>query len=430
MGDMRERPDFLRLVGGQAVSAIGDGVSRIAILWWARTATGSDAIVILVALATVLPTLAAAPLAGWLVDRFPRRRLMLIADAVRVGTSGGLALIMWAGHLNTPIVVVMAVAAAVAAAVFDPAMLASVTLLVPEEQRVQANSLLGGTVAIAGIAGPALGGLLVGVWGTGTALMIDAATFAVSFGLVLLSRIPDPEHADAAEADDGGWAAGLHLLRDDRSVRDLVVVAAGLNLVVAPVGVLLVGLAAGPLSLGGRGFGLLEAALPLGIVGGFVMAAKVAGHRAAALVALVITGAALAVTGAWSVPLWAGAALVVAGVGVGVTNSILPARFQAGVDPAKQGRVFALVGALGSAGRPIGLMAAAPLVAGVGVRWSLVVCGVGLIAVTLAGRRGLVPGSPPRPPKAPRRERSGREADATAALPAVPVAMEFAGCLR
>ncbi|HNJ97946.1 MAG TPA: hypothetical protein PLV13_07465, partial [Ilumatobacteraceae bacterium] len=103
----------------------------------------------------------------------------------------------------------------------------------------------------------------------------------------------------------------------------------------------------------------------------------------------------VAVTGAWSVPLWAGAALIVAGLGVGVANSILPARFQAGVDPAKQGRVFALVGALGSAGRPIGLMAAAPLVAGVGVRWSLVVCGVGLIAVTLAGRRGLVPGSPP-----------------------------------
>ena len=83
---MSARRDFLRVVAGQAVSGIGDGVNRIAVLWWARQTTGSDAIVVLVALATVLPTLAAAPLAGWLVDRLPRRALMLASDLVRFGT--------------------------------------------------------------------------------------------------------------------------------------------------------------------------------------------------------------------------------------------------------------------------------------------------------------------------------------------------------
>lgn len=392
---MKQRPDFLRLVAGQAVSAVGDGASRIAILWWARQSTGSDAIVVLVALATVLPSLAAAPLAGWLVDRFPRRTLMLLADAVRVITSAGLALAVWADSLHTATVMVVAAFAAVAAAVFDPAMLASVTLLVPEEQRLSANALLGGTVAVAGIAGPALGGLLVGVWGTGTALAVDAASFAVSLLFVLASRIPDPVGQVGELEAATGWTAGLNLVRSDRSIRDLVVVAAGLNLVVAPIGVLIVALAAGPLSLGGRGFGLLEAAVPMGIVVGFAFAAKLAGSRHAALVALVGTGAAIAVTGAWSVPAWAGLALVLAGVGVGVANSALPARFQAKVDPAVQGRVFALVGALGSAGRPLGLMAAAPLVAVVGVRGALAVCGVALVAVAVLGRRGLVPGAPP-----------------------------------
>lgn len=387
---MRQHRDFLRLVAGQAVSAVGDGISRIAILWWAWETTRSNAIVVFVALATVLPTLAAAPLAGWLVDRFPRRRLMLMADAVRVLTSAGLALAVWEDALSTATVVVVAALAAIAAAVFDPALLASVTMLVDEEQRMSANSLLGGVVAVAGIAGPAIGGLLVGAWGTSAALMADAATFAVSFLFVVVSRIPDPEHVvSGAAGDDGGWSAGLQLLRSDRSIRDLVMVAAGLNLAIAPIGVLIVSLAAGPLQLGGQGFGLLEASIPLGIVVGFGVAPKIGKGRRAALVALLATGVAIAVSGAWALAVWAAVAFLVAGVGVGVTNTVLPARFQARVEPSVQGRVFAVVGALSNAGRPLGLLAAAPLVALVGVRGALAVCGVGLAAVAVAGRHGL-----------------------------------------
>ena len=55
---------------------------------------------------------------------------------------------------------------------------------------------------------------------------------------------------------------------------------------------------------------------------------------------------------------------------------------------------------------------------------------IGAVAVALVGRRGLVPGSPPRPPRAPRRERPVREAAAPMVLSGAPVAMEFAGCLR
>ena len=392
---MSARRDFLRVVAGQAVSGIGDGVNRIAVLWWARQTTGSDAIVVLVALATVLPTLAAAPLAGWLVDRLPRRALMLASDLVRFGTSGFLAWALWADVASTTMVVVVAVVAAASAAVFDPALLASVTLLVPEEELVSANSLLGGTGAVAGIIGPALGGVLVGITSSGTALFIDALTFLVSFGLVALSRIPNPVRTVDAGADEG-MGAGLRLLRTDRSVRDLVIVAAGLNLCVAPLTVLIVGLAAGPLSLGGSGFGLLEASIPFGIVAGFLVAPKVAKGRQAALVALLATGAAIAVSGAWAVAIWAGVTFVVAGVGVGVTNTVLPARFQAGVDPAVQGRVFALVGALGQAGRPVGLLAAAPMIALVGVRGSFAVCGLALALVAWAGRRGLA-GQPAEP---------------------------------
>ena len=385
---MRQHRDFLRIWAGQGISNVGDGVSRIAVLWWARQATGSDVIVVFVALATVVPTLAAAPLAGWLVDRYPRRTLMLLSDLVRCCVAAALALAVVSESLTTGLVVALSAAAAVAGAVFDPSLLASVTLLVPPEHRVRANSMLGVSGALAGIVGPAIGGVLIGVAGTGAALWFDAVTFLVSFGFVAVSRVPRPVATAGAEAD-GGLAAGFRLVRADRAVRDLVVVTAGLNLCVAPVAVLIVGLAAGPLDLGGGGYGLLEAAVPLGLVGGFLFAPRVARSTRAALFALLLTGGGIAIAGAIPSAWWAGAAFVFAGLGVGVANTIIPSRFQESVDPGVQGRVFSLVGALSQAGRPIGLLLTAPLAAMVGVRAALAVCGVALAGVAWAGRRGL-----------------------------------------
>ncbi|MDP2290764.1 MAG: MFS transporter [Actinomycetota bacterium] len=391
---MQQHKDFLRLWAGQAMSSVGDGVHRIAVLWWARQATGSDAVVVLVALATVLPTLAAAPVAGWLVDRYSRRGLMLAADVVRCGTSVALAMAVWAGSLSVGMVVAVSIVAAAAAAVFDPALMSSVTLLVAPERRVQANSMLGVSGALAGIVGPALGGVLIGVAGTGAALWFDAGTFLLSFLMVVVSRIPMPV-VDADAADHTGMGGGWRLVRANREVRDLVVVGAGLNLCVAPVGVLIVGLAAGPLGLGGSGFGLLEAAVPAGLVCGFIAAPKLVGRSATALTALLVTAAGIAVAGVLPIAWWAGLSFLAAGLGAGVVNAILPTRFQESVDPAVQGRVFALVGALSQAGRPVGLLLTAPLVALVGLRAGFAVCGLGIAIVAIAGRRGLARAAEP-----------------------------------
>lgn len=393
---MRQHEDFLRLWTGQAVSNVGDGVHRIAVLWWAQQATGSDAVVVIVALATVLPMLASAPIAGWLVDRCSRRGLMLASDAIRAGASMLLAAAVMHDRLSTGMVVTVSVVAAVASSVFSPALLASVTLLVAPERRLRANSMLGVSSALAGIVGPAFGGVLIGLAGTHGALWFDAATFCVSFLLVAASRIPMPSTA-ATDAGNGGIGGGLRLVRQHREVRDLVVVAAGLNLCAAPVGVLIVGLAAGPLGLDGRGYGLLEAAVPAGLVCGFLLAPRMAGRAAVSMTALLVTAAGIGIAGALPLAWWAGASFVVAGVGVGVVNSILPTRFQAAVDPAVQGRVFALVDAMSQAGRPVGLLLTAPMAALFGVQAALGVCGLGIAVVAVAGRRGLTEASEPSP---------------------------------
>jgi len=387
---MRDQHDFLRVWCGQAVSNLGDGIQRIAVLWWARQATGSNTVVVMVALATALPSLLAAPFAGWLADRSSRRMLMLVSDAIRCAAGVVLAVAAASGELSTSFVIVVAVIAALASSVFDPALQASITLLVPEDRRATANSMFGANRAVAGIIGPATGGVLIGFAGTSVALWVNAATFAISFILIGLSRIPMPV-AKAGTEDDGGLAAGFRVVRRDRQVRDLVVVAAGLNLCVAPVPVLIVGLAAGPLHLGGAGFGILMAAVPAGLLVGLALAPRFARITPAALWALLLTGAAISVSGVATWAPWAGLALMTCGVGVGVANTLIQTRFQSSVPAELQGRVFSLVGAVMVVGQPLGLLLTAPLVAGVGVRGGLAVCGIALLAVVVAGRHGVNP---------------------------------------
>lgn len=390
---IRRHRDFLRIWAGQLVSNLGDGVHRVAVLWWARQATGSNMAVVAVALATTLPMILMAPVAGTLVDRVDRRRLMIVSDVVRFGTSALLALLFAADLLTLPVVLVAAVVAATAGSVFTPAYMASITMLVPADDRAKANSLVGVNEAVAGVLGPAVGGVLIGVWGTSSALWFDAATFVVALLLVLASRVPMPARAerttDDASVDADGPFAALGLLRRDRNIRDLTMVAVSLNTFVAPVPVLMVALAAGPLALGGTGFGLLEAAIPLGMVVGFVLGPRLSTVRPAPLVALAVTSLGIAFAGATTLALVAGLTFVAAGVGVGVANTLLPTRFQNDIDPSLQGRVFALLGALGQIGRPAGLLMAAPLLAVLGPRGGLAVCGVCMLAVSWIGRSGV-----------------------------------------
>lgn len=385
---LRTRHDFLRIWTGQVVSTLGDGVHRIAVLWWAKQSTGSNIVLVAVALATTLPGIVGGPACGWLVDRFDRRRLMVAADGVRLAASAALAGAATSGRLTPWFVVTMSVLAAFAAAVFRPAYFASITRLVADDELPAANSLVGVCEATAGVAGPALGGLLLGMLGTASALWIDAATFAVSAALIAMSHIPPLLAAERAQTGTGLWV-GFALLRRRRALRDLTLVATSLNTLVAPAGLLLVSLAAGPFRLGSAGFGLLDACLPAGMLVGFALAARASRSRSAAVTALLGAGCCLGAVGATTVAAVGGVTLLAAGVCVSIANTVVQTRFQRAVEPAEQGRVFGLVSALADAGRPVGLVLAAPLLVVAGPRWGLAACGLGMVTATLVGRRGL-----------------------------------------
>jgi MFS family permease len=198
LGVLRNR-DFGLLWLGQAVSLIGDGIYLVAIAWLVLDISNEPTALGLVGLAWTLPMVVALLISGVLSDRFERRRLMITADLMRLAAIGAIAALALAETAELWQVIALVVVYGIGQALFQPAFSAIVPDVVPRDQLLQANAVreLMEPLGLR-FAGPAIGGLLIAVFGVGEALVVDAATFGVSaLAVSLMSRQPPPREQTA-----------------------------------------------------------------------------------------------------------------------------------------------------------------------------------------------------------------------------------------
>jgi DHA3 family tetracycline resistance protein-like MFS transporter len=183
--------DFRLLWFASTISLLGDGVWYVAISWQTLALSNSATALAVVWLAFTLTHIAMLLFGGVLSDRLPRRRVLLGANLVSGIFVGAIAVLSLAGVLQLWQLLVLVAGYGASEAVFGPAYGAIVPELVDRDVLTQANSLnqVNRPLALR-LAGPALGGLLVGGFGVGQALAVDAATFFVS--AAILSRMAVP----------------------------------------------------------------------------------------------------------------------------------------------------------------------------------------------------------------------------------------------
>ena len=171
--------DFGLLWLGQAVSLVGDGIYLVAIAWLVLDISNEPTALGLVGLAWTLPMVAALLISGVLSDRFERRRLMITADLLRLVAIGTIAALALAETAELWQVIALVVVYGIGQALFQPAFSAVVPDVVPRDQLLQANAVreLMEPLGLR-FAGPALGGLLIAVFGVGEAFVVDAAAAA------------------------------------------------------------------------------------------------------------------------------------------------------------------------------------------------------------------------------------------------------------
>lgn len=187
--------DFRLLWTGMTVSLLGDGVFAVTIAWQVYQLSDAPTALSVVGVAMSLSQLVSLLLGGVASDRLDRRRVMLAADLVRAAVIGLLGLLALTGRLQLWHLFLLAILYGLGAGFFGPAFDAIVPDLVAEDVLAPANSVdqILRPVALR-MAGPALGGWLIGAWGTGGAFLLDAASFLVSAAM-LARMAPRIRHA-------------------------------------------------------------------------------------------------------------------------------------------------------------------------------------------------------------------------------------------
>jgi MFS family permease len=179
-----EHREFTRLWVAQGVSNLGDWIYALAVVATiANRDVGAHALAILL-IVQVAPSAVMGIVGGPLVDRLPRKALMIWADLLRAASVGSLLLV---GHPGLPHLYLVAAGLGLFGALFQPSLQASLPNLVPKERLVAANALVNATFHVAVMIGPVLGGLLVARLGEAPAFGVNAASFVLS--AILLSRV-------------------------------------------------------------------------------------------------------------------------------------------------------------------------------------------------------------------------------------------------
>lgn len=192
---LRER-NFGLLFGGAVVSQTGDYVLFIALPFWVYQLTGSGAATAAMFAALTIPRLLLSPIAGVFADRWDRRATMIGSDLLRAAIV--LALLAVRSEEQVWLVFVLAFAESSVSRFFYPARVALLPAIVSRDRLVPANAAMGFSEAAGQLGGPALGGVLLALWGAHGAVVVDALSYLLSAVLIALIRVPARERVQNA----------------------------------------------------------------------------------------------------------------------------------------------------------------------------------------------------------------------------------------
>ena len=382
-------PAYRRLWLARTVSQVGDVAQFTTLALLLVALTGSALGVSGAVLAEIVPVLLLAPLAGSLVDRLPRVKVMVASDLARVLLAGTLA--VW--HDSAIAAYVIAFGLSAGQVFFSPAVQSLLPSVVAEDRLVAANSGIWTAEVTAQIIVPPVAALLAINVGFGAAFAVNAVSFAVSAVVLRGLREPDrPQPVNVtnpfAHARDGLSAlAALPLLKALAVGQFLAALSAGAT------SALLVVLARDRLG-GGEGYGLLVAAIGIGAaLGPLILLRCITDPRRPLLVfgPYAVRGIVDLILGVVTTIPLAAAALLFYGVSTSTGNVTFSSLIQSRVPEELRGRAFAGFDMLWQTGRLLSVLGGGLLADTVGIR---AVYLLGGLLFFLAAATGAVAGNP------------------------------------
>lgn len=372
---------FFAFFGAQAVSLIGSNIAQFAITWWLARSLESATVLAMATLMALLPGVLLGPLVGVLVDRWPRRRIIMMADGVGALGAAVLMVLFWMGAIEVWHIYVVTFVRSLAGTFHFAAVQSSTTLMVPPEQLTRVGGMNQTVQGINMLVAPPLGALLLELLSLEWLMAIDVITAVIAIALVFFIHIPQPPVSATTGARPsilGDLGTGFLYIWRWPALFMALLMSSVLNFLMSPAFSLLPILVlrhfkGNAFHLGGlntvMGLGFVAGGLILGAWGGFKRRIHTALFGLAAMaVGTLMIGIAPA-EGYW---------VALVGMGVfGIFNTISNGSFfaiiQTVVAPEMQGRVFTVLMSISQAMTPLGLLVAGPVADRFGVQlWYLV----------------------------------------------------------
>ncbi len=378
------KPAYRRLWAARTVSQCGDVAQFTTIVLLVLQLTGSGLGVSGVVFAEIAAVLLLAPLAGPLVDRLPRVRVMISSDVARVLLAG--VLVVW----NENVLVVYAVAFGLSAGAvfFNPAANSLLPTLVADDELVAANSGIWSAAVLSQVVIAPVAGLLAATAGFEWAFALNAGSYAVS--AILLRGLRAGEQP-LPVASGGIWKQGLEaltLLGQDRLLLALAIAQALAALSAGATSALLVVLAAEHLGVGGSGYGAMIAAIGAGAFLGPLILTRVSDRiRGPGVIfgAFGLRGVVDLILATFTALPAALATLALYGLGTSTGNVAFSSLIQSRVKSQMRGRVFSAFDVIWQSMRLVSLLLGGILADTIGIRAVFYTGGALLIAAALTG---------------------------------------------
>lgn len=223
--------DFGSLWAGQVISQIGDGLNKVALLWFVYDLTGSALKMTFIGLLQTIPPLLLGPLIGVYLDRLPKKPVMVWIDLVRTFLVLLIPVLYALDGLTLNRLYALVFLTAIVSTVFGPALVSSVPLIVSRAELTAANALLQSSTNIGMLIGPAISGLGIALIGAQNVLYVNAGTFFISALCLLPIRIrrlalPRNEQGTSPHLLHEMWEGFRFVFLQHQPVSSLMVAAA------------------------------------------------------------------------------------------------------------------------------------------------------------------------------------------------------------
>ncbi len=258
---------------GQLVSQLGDKAYNIALMWWLFEKTKSPFFVSSYLVASMLPELIFGPVAGVYIDRWNKKKILVVSDIVRGIVVLALAVLYQLNLLEICHIYIAALCISLCVALFNPTAMSVIPVIVEKGKLQQANAMSQMVTGGVSIIGPLLGASSVALIGYVGVLVFNGISYIISGVCEVFLRIHTIEK-QTKESVFASLMQGFHYIRTDVRVSVIVVVIAIVHVFVGSIVVIMPFVA--NLLVGNElnNLGVLQAAIGLGMIVGAVYISK------------------------------------------------------------------------------------------------------------------------------------------------------------